>query len=200
MIRITGGTFRGQKLFSPDDLSVRPAPDMVRVALFNILRDYVPEANVLDLFAGTGALGIESLSRGACFALFVEKEKTNCGIIEKNLNKLSLLSPNKEGKPYALVKNIDALNILSSVSLHGNPFDIIFVDPPYALTEDSGRRKVLRTLLLHLLEPDISSDCSVILFRERKNSFTADEVFAKKIDSVRTYGTTKVSIIEIRRS
>jgi len=195
MLRITGGEFRGQKLFSPKNLSVRPAPDMVRVALFNILADCVPGARVLDLFAGTGAFGIESLSRGAEFAVFVEKDKKNCEIIERNLRKLSLL-PVAGEKSRAAIIRVDALSILTVKNLSGAPFDIIFIDPPYALSEDPKTRQSLKRFLQEIIDSEVAAESATIMFRERKSGTLAEEAFGKRIELIRTYGTTKVTLIK----
>lgn len=193
-MRITGGDFRGQKLFSPKNLSVRPALDMVRVALFNILRDRVFGAGVLDLFAGTGAFGIESISRGAKFAAFVEKDKRNCEIIERNLRKLKLL-PQGEGKSRTAVIRADALEVLTVKSLPGAPFDIIFIDPPYAFSEDEKMRQRLKRLLIEIIDSEIVADDATMIFRERKGGTLTEEAFGGKVELSRTYGTTKIVLI-----
>jgi 16S rRNA (guanine966-N2)-methyltransferase len=167
---------------------------MVRVALFNILRDRVSGARVLDLFAGTGAFGIESLSRDAQFALFVEKDKRNCEIIERNLRKLRLMLPAAE-KPRAKVIRADAFGILGMKNLARAPFDIIFIDPPYALSEDKKTRQILKRFLQEITDSEIAAEGATIIFRERKGGTLAEEAFGKRIELVRTYGTTKVTLV-----
>jgi 16S rRNA (guanine966-N2)-methyltransferase len=167
---------------------------MVRVALFNILADCVPGARVLDLFAGTGAFGIESLSRGAEFALFVEKEKRNCEIIERNLRKLLLL-PIAGEKSRAAIIRADALSILTMRNLRGAPFDIIFIDPPYALSEDAKTRPVLKRFLREIVDSEVAAEGATIMFRERKSGTLAEEAYGEKVELARAYGTTKVTLI-----
>lgn len=196
MLRITGGEFRGQKLFAPNTSaggSVRPALDMVRVALFNILADRVGGAKILDLFAGTGAFGIESLSRQARFALFVDKDKSNCDIIEHNLRKLRVLPTGAE-EPRAAVMRADAFDILTMKNLPGASFDIIFIDPPYAFCEDAKTRQILKRFLREIIDSEIAAQNATLMFRERKGGTLAEEALGEKVELARTYGTTKVSL------
>ena len=126
MIRIIGGTLRGRKLEVPSGLKVRPSADRVREALFNMLdhRLHWQDFNVLDLYAGSGALGIEALSRGARFATFVECSKTHEKILNKNLLSCKLT---RECYDIFLER---AERWILSYSDPGNP-SLIFLDPPY---------------------------------------------------------------------
>ena len=126
-MRITGGGERGRKLsLIKKGMNIRPTSDRVRSSIFNILGQTLAGFSVLDLFAGTGSLGIESLSRGATRAVFVDNSREAISLIKKNLaictyGELSTV----------LKKHLpDGLNHLSSEGL--NQFDIIFIDPPYS--------------------------------------------------------------------
>ena len=121
IMRVVGGSHKGRHLESPTGWMVRPTSDRTREAVFNILYSlgYPKSAEVLDLFAGTGALGIESLSRGAKSAIFVDESARACSLIRENLLSLGL-----DG---TVIKQ-DAQIYLSSLSV---PPDIIFADPPY---------------------------------------------------------------------
>ena len=121
VMRVVGGSHKGRHLESPNGWMVRPTSDRTREAVFNILYSlgYPRNAEVLDLFAGTGALGIEGLSRGAKSAIFVDKSARACSLIRENLLSLGL---------NATVIQQDAQIYLSSLSA---PPDIIFADPPY---------------------------------------------------------------------
>ncbi|NBR70618.1 MAG: 16S rRNA (guanine(966)-N(2))-methyltransferase RsmD [Proteobacteria bacterium] len=122
-MRITAGTHRSRRLFVPDLPGLRPAQDRVRAAVFSALGALVPEARVLDLFAGTGAYGIEALSRGAQSALFVEQDSLTCEALRQNLESLGYSFP--------------VLSTPVEKWLPGAPaasFDIIFLDPPYDQT------------------------------------------------------------------
>jgi 16S rRNA (guanine966-N2)-methyltransferase len=122
VLRIIGGRHRGRKLRFPAGIEIRPTPDRVRETLFNWLQQRVPDARVLDLFAGSGALGLEALSRGAAQVTFVEKDRRAAGAIE------SLAQEWQEAA--VSVVCADALGWLSRPSAEG-PFDIVFLDPPY---------------------------------------------------------------------
>ncbi len=118
-MRIIGGKYRGKKLQSPADSAVRPTLDRVRETLFNILQFRVPECRFLDLFAGSGAIGIEAYSRGAREVVFVEKQKEHVRLLRNNLASV---------RAECLVLQEDA--ILACKHLQGS-FDLIYLDPPY---------------------------------------------------------------------
>src|SRR5215471_2142750 len=121
-VRIIGGRLRGSKLAVPDLPGLRPTPDRVRETLFNWLMPFIDGARCLDLFAGTGALGIEALSRGAASADFVE---TDPGLAQALRDNLSRLEQSNAG-----VRSGDALTLLRSTP--AQPYDIAFVDPPFS--------------------------------------------------------------------
>tara|TARA_Y100000588_G_C13954118_1_gene795727 strand:+ start:157 stop:741 length:585 start_codon:yes stop_codon:yes gene_type:complete len=121
-VRIIGGKWRGRKIGVCKETSVRPTPDRVKETLFNWLTALLPGASCLDLFAGTGALGFESLSRGAKKAWFIENDPTLYRALEKQK-----ISFNANAR---LIK-ADALKVISEVTCR--PFDIIFLDPPYEM-------------------------------------------------------------------
>ncbi len=122
-VRIIGGRWRGTKLPVPDVAGLRPSSDRVRETLFNWLQQAVPGARVLDLFAGTGALGLEALSRGAATATLVERDRGACTGLRTSIERLGA------GDRVQLVQ-ADALSWLAGAA--GGPFDIVFVDPPFA--------------------------------------------------------------------
>ena len=120
-MRVITGSARGRKLKEPRDRRVRPTTDMVKEAMFNIIQFEVPEARVLDLFAGTGQLGIEALSRGAAEAVFVDSDPDSLRLTRENLALTRL-------EARAKVLRSDALGYLR----RGEKFDLVFLDPPYA--------------------------------------------------------------------
>lgn len=123
-MRIISGEYRGRVLKSPPNLKTRPTSDRLRETLFNILNPRISEsARILDLCAGTGAIGIEALSRGAAFAVFVDKSRKVCGLIESNLDLLAIPESQTE------VICSSAEDYLRRYN--GELFDIIFFDPPY---------------------------------------------------------------------
>ena len=119
-MRIIAGSRKGHRIDAPKGRSTRPTSDRVRENVFNIVAPWVEDAVVLDLFAGSGALGIEALSRGADRAVFVESDAAACRVIERNLDRLRLTG--------AEVACRDAGRFLAAES---RTFDIVFCDPPY---------------------------------------------------------------------
>ncbi|MFO1372532.1 MAG: 16S rRNA (guanine(966)-N(2))-methyltransferase RsmD [Candidatus Competibacteraceae bacterium] len=119
-IRIIGGQWRGQRLRFPDVPGLRPTPDRVRETLFNWLAPVVPGAHCLDLFAGSGALGIEALSRGAAEVVFVEQNESAVRALRQNLERLN-----------AQEAQVIAADALDWVRQPGWSFDIVLLDPPF---------------------------------------------------------------------
>ena len=126
-LRIIAGKYRGRKLKSPPSLQTRPTSDRLRETLFNILAPRVKGARVLDLCAGSGAVGIEALSRGAAHATFVDQSRRMCALIETNLEELGVDDDERE------VVSSEVLAFLRRRAKRESPsFDIVFFDPPYA--------------------------------------------------------------------
>ena len=121
-MRVITGKARGVQLKTPEGMLTRPTADKVKEALFSIINFDIPAAKVLDLFAGTGQLGIEALSRGADSAVFVDAREDACKIVRENLRRTKL-------DAYASVVRSDYLDYLRRSK---NKFDIILLDPPYA--------------------------------------------------------------------
>ena len=127
-MRIISGKYRGRKLKSPPSLKTRPTSDRLRETLFNILAPRIEGARFLDLCAGSGAVGIEALSRGAAHGTFVDRSREMYALIETNLDLL------KVGDGQTEVVSREAVDFLSrNVKHEAEPFDVIFFDPPYAM-------------------------------------------------------------------
>ena len=133
-IRITSGEFRGRSIKSPNSKLTHPMGSREKLALFNMISDYLPGASVLDAFAGSGALGIEALSRGAGSAVFVEKSNSVSRIIKENVSSLGL-------DDYANIITGD----VSSLKID-EKFDIIIADPPYDNFEPSKLKNLVALL------------------------------------------------------
>lgn len=125
-MRIVGGAFRGRALAAPSDMRIRPTTDRTREALFNVLEHRfagrIERARVLDLFAGTGALGLEALSRGAAACLFVEEDAEARGLIRTNMETLGL-----NGRAKIFRRDATRLGEAGAIA----PFSLVFADPPY---------------------------------------------------------------------
>ncbi len=124
MIRITSGHLRGRKLKTLSSVKTRPTTERLRQAWMNALMPYLQSAAVLDLFAGTGALGIEALSRGASAAVFVEVDPKAMDLIQENIESLGQLGCSE------IVRG-DALQVLRRFEREKRQFDLLFLDPPY---------------------------------------------------------------------
>ena len=125
-MRIISGIWKGRRLTSPKGMDVRPTSDKVKEAVFNIMRNRITGSRALDLFAGTGSLGLELLSRGGVKVVFVEKNPYVFSVLKTNCNDIALPDQHR----VILMDSFDAIKLLSK---EGQTFDIIFLDPPYKL-------------------------------------------------------------------
>jgi 16S rRNA (guanine(966)-N(2))-methyltransferase RsmD len=135
-MRVIGGTYRSRILKSLKGLALRPTSDRLRETLFNVLGSAVTGARFVDVFAGTGAVGIEALSRGAAEVVFIENHPPAVALIRKNLESLRVRSG-------AIVLGADALRGLGTLAAKkkgaSSTFDFVFLDPPYAAAEEYAR-------------------------------------------------------------
>ena len=188
-MRIISGKFRGLKLQPPLDSNTRPTSDRLKEALFSILESHkynlnINTSKVLDICSGTGALGIEAISRGAKVEYFIEKDPKAIHLIEKNILKLKI--NNKNEVHIKLLKD-DAIKALKKIR---TIFDIVFIDPPY-------NSSIIEKCLIGLKESNLINNDSYIFAESSKNeSFNSDEyeVFDTKI-----YGKSKLTILRLFR-
>jgi len=184
-MRIIGGTLRGRTIAAPKGDIARPTTDRVREALFNVIdhgRRPSSGARVLDLFAGSGALGIEALSRGAVFALFVEEHPSARGAVRDNLDTLGL-----SGRGRIFKRDARKLG-----ALPGNipePFDLVFCDPPYG----KGLGPVALTGALR--EGWLTGEALAVF--EMAKSETTPEVEGFALTGERVYGDTKIAFYDV---
>jgi 16S rRNA (guanine966-N2)-methyltransferase len=170
-MRVVAGEFRGRRLAAPRGARTRPTADRVREALLSMLGD-VSGARVLDLYAGSGALGIEALSRGAESAVFVERDPRAVAAIERNLESIGLEEE---------VVRQDAVRFLARTE---GMFDLVFCDPPY----DSASR-LAGPLTEHL--PDVTSeDARIVTESDKRNPLELPFPLVTE----RTYGDTRIAI------
>ena len=185
-MRITGGRLGGRKLAAPEDLRVRPTSDKVRQAIFNILRhqDYgfaLEGARVADLFAGTGALGIEAVSQGAAFCLFVEDAAASRALIHRNVESLGLTGITK-------IWRRDATKLGAMAPGAGGPFDLVFLDPPY-------RKGLVEPALASLRNGGWLAPHALIV-AETADDETVEDAAFEQLDT-RLYGETRVFLLRL---
>jgi 16S rRNA (guanine966-N2)-methyltransferase len=178
-MRVIAGRAGGVRLASPKH-GVRPTMDRVKAAIFSSLGEMVIDARVLDLFAGTGALGIEALSRGAESAVFVEEDRQSTSTIEKNLTKAKLVGR---------VRQQDVFGFLKTAAGMGDKFRIIFADPPYDKMK-SGEY-FTEKLLADVNLPRLLKDDGLFVLEKRPGENIPE---AKQWNLIRqkTYGATEV--------
>ncbi len=177
-MRIIGGTARGRTLLAPPGLSTRPTQDAVRESLFNILRNQVPEARVLDLFAGSGALALESLSRGAASAVLVDNAQQAMRTIRRNVEHAGFAEQ-------CTCLGCDWQAALTRLRGQGQRFDLVFVDPPYDRVDVSA----VCAALTGLLEED-----ALVVVEHRTGAPPIVQPPLHETDA-RRYGDTTVTMI-----
>jgi 16S rRNA (guanine966-N2)-methyltransferase len=185
-MRIISGTSRGRKLATQRGQDIRPTSDRVKESIFNILGETVKGSEILDLFAGTGNLGIEALSRGAKRVAFVEKERQALRLIQKNLSACGL-------QAFATIFGGDAHRIIGTLHRRGESFDVILMDPPY-------RKGWIGTTLNQLhVHPLGREDCVLVIQHDRREPLPElpegwDRVRQRRIgDTMISFLTPKVS-------
>ncbi|MHC4944815.1 MAG: 16S rRNA (guanine(966)-N(2))-methyltransferase RsmD [Planctomycetota bacterium] len=158
--RITGGTHKGRPLLAPANLRTRPMQGFLREALFNILQNRIEESSVLDLFSGTGSIGLEALSRGASSCLFIESYKPAFKVLRNNITSFGF-----EDRVKAL--NINLLRLNSFPSPGFEPYDLIFLDPPFAF-HDSPQADNLNRLIQIIENQELLSADPLLVLQVRK--------------------------------
>jgi 16S rRNA (guanine966-N2)-methyltransferase len=178
-VRIIAGSRKGARIFAPKGLDTRPTADRVREAAYNLLGPGAAEdAKVLDLFAGSGAMGLEALSRGAAHMTFVENDREACRTINRNLDKL--------GFDNATVLCQDALTALRADARQGTRYDLVLLDPPYK------RFSSLQTAMIQHL-PEILAAGGTLLV-ETAAEEEPDLPLAKR--TTRRYGSARLTLFD----
>lgn len=173
-MRIIAGLAKGRRISAPPGEGVRPTADRVREALFSSLQPLLPGAHVLDLYAGSGALGLEAISRGAAHATLVERDPRTLAVLRSNVEVVGL--------PGVVVLQQDVASALAGM-LPGAPFDLVFADPPYRTSGPDIDR------LLIALVAQLAPDATVVVERARRDPAPVwpPELVASE---PRTYGAT----------
>ena len=190
-MRIIAGKFRSRQLKSLKGLALRPTSDRLRESLFNVLAERIPGCRFLDLFAGTGAVGIEALSRGAAEVVFIENHAPAAALIQKNLDSLGV-------RGCARILKLDALRGLQRLAAEhtpaSGPFHFVFLDPPYAAAEEYVR-------VLNFLGSAPILVSGTLVIAEHRRTFDLQEAFGQ-LERVRVLrqGDASLSFFRARPS
>ena len=189
-MRVIGGKFKGLKLMPPNDLGIRPTSDRLKEALFSILESKkyninINNSSVIDICSGTGALGIEALSRGANKIYFIDQETKSIQIIEKNISKLKI---NNEDKIFIKVIKDKSTKALKKIN---HVFDVVLIDPPY-------KTKIIEETLQDLKNYNLIKTHSYI-FAESSNAEIFDFNGYELLDT-KKYGKSKLTILKLINS
>jgi len=183
-MRITGGQYCGRILKVPNSDAIRPTQDRVRESVFNIIQCEIGGKSFLDLFAGSGAVGLEALSRGAVSATFVEQNRKHLAVLNENINLLC------RPQPITSTSSVVASEVYKWLSSYSGPgFDIAFADPPYALGEEKGYASVLATLAVRNVVK-----VGGMFIAEMTAVQKAEETPGWDLLRDRTYGKTRICI------
>lgn len=183
-MRVISGIAKGTKLNSIESLSTRPTLDRVKEALFNIIQTHLQDSNVLDLFAGSGALGIEALSRGAKHCTFCDKSYESVKMLKQNLERTKF-----ENKGTVLVNDYKKC----IKTLTKNKFDIIFIDPPY-------KQDIAVNSIKLILEHDIFAKDGIIILETDEEERETQELknINLEVYDVRKYGRVRLIFLRER--
>lgn len=187
-MRIIAGLKRGMNLFSPPGRDSRPITDRVKQSLFDVLQNYdLPASkNVADLFAGVGSLGLESLSRGAEFVMFVEQNPQVFAVLEKNIEKAGFVKESRAVRA-------DAFRFDLQVGAEHPQYDLVFIDPPYVDSASAHVGSPLGTLLVRLGEN--IAPAGVVIVRTHQDTGLSESYGQLKTIERRQWGTMGVTIL-----
>lgn len=178
-MRVIGGCIKGHSLKLPSNREIRPSSDRTRESIFNLLGPHINGETVLDLFAGTGALGIEALSRGYDLGVFVENDRIACKLIRENLEHCDLLEKSR-------LESCSASTYLERMD-EAAPFDLILADPPY-------HKGLLCPVLLSIARPEWISKEGLVVLESEKNLKLPVETGCIKCVKRRQYGDACIHV------
>jgi 16S rRNA (guanine(966)-N(2))-methyltransferase RsmD len=192
-MRVIAGIARGRTLLAPKDMGTRPMMDVVKGSLFNMLESLggIEDANVLDLFAGSGSLGIEALSRGAAHADFVEQSREACKVIDENLARLGFAS---QGRVIARsVGQFITIPLAPTEREEGKAYDVVFMDAPYPA-------QVSQELLTRLAGWPRLGDNALVCIGHHKREVLPDQLAYLERIKHRCFGASCISIYRNRKT
>jgi 16S rRNA (guanine966-N2)-methyltransferase len=179
MLRVIGGRLKRRRLYTAKGQHIRPTADRIREALFNILADQIQGANVLELFAGTGALSIEALSRGAAKSLMIDKSARSVAVIQRNIQVCAL-------EDRATVIKMDVRQNLRRVLTTFQPFNLILMDPPY-------HQGLIKPAFLNVHKSGKLEKNALLVLEHEREEIQPTEIYGFKCRDQRKYGKTLVS-------
>ena len=185
-MRVIAGSHRGRKLSGPQGTALRPTSDKVREAIFSILGAQVPGGRFLDLYAGTGAVGIEALSRGAAAVTFVESDPTAVQLLQKNLQTCQLVNHAQihVGRTSAFLDRKDRWD---------GPYDVLFADPPYAALDEID-------ILIHAWKPGLLSEHAAVMIEQDSRAALPASIDHATLIRRYQYGDTALYLYSVSTS
>ncbi|MGI6205669.1 MAG: 16S rRNA (guanine(966)-N(2))-methyltransferase RsmD [Anaerovoracaceae bacterium] len=178
-MRIIAGEFKGRKLSAPPDYKVRPTAEKVREAIFSMIQMYVGDSVVIDLFAGTGSLGLEALSRGAKRAYFVDNDRRSISFVKENVKACGM-------EDSSVLLCSDYASGLANIH---DKADIVFLDPPY-------KAGLMLDCLRRLAESDLLPEGGIVIAEHGRDEMLPEKIKNLELIKDRKYGKVRVSIYE----
>ncbi len=179
-MRIIAGRAKGRKIQAPPGWETRPVTDRIKEALFNIWQPYLSAASFLDLFSGSGSMGIEAMSRGASFTFMVDQSPKAIRSIQENIARCGL-----SDVPHQVCRQ-EVLTVLSSLKKQGKKFDIIYVDPPFMVDE------LFEQSMQALSDGELLEKDGMVAIRTRTGRALADHFVRLQKFRVKTYGESQI--------
>lgn len=183
-MRIIGGIHKGKKLFFIKEKDVRPTKNVVREAIFDTLRGWIVNKKVIELFAGTGAIGIEAISEGAEKVIFVENRKKAINILRKNISHIGI-----ENKTVILKGEVED----KIIEMKNFKYDLLIADPPYEIPEEKMEKIIEKVIDLNLINEE------GIIVVEHKSKYSIPESEKFEVFKKRKYGKTALSYLKRKK-
>jgi 16S rRNA (guanine966-N2)-methyltransferase len=195
-VRIIGGQWRGRRISAPACEQTRPYPDRVRQAVFDALGSHfdrpgsIPPIAVLDLYAGSGAMGLEALSRGAAFCTFVERDARAADQLRQTIDQIGAT-----GRARVVTGDVERVPLDAE---RGDPIRLAFIDPPYAVSAAAGRRGSVPELMRHLAgQPGVAADALFLLRHPVDVRYDEAMLPGYRVRTARSFGGMSVTWLEI---